>query len=143
GVDRRVARLGGDAGGVIDRQRHGVGGGAADAVAEDGLVLVTVLAGAGGEAQRGRGGAADGSPVAAVVGADVPLHGRRGDAVGRPPRRASVAGGGRRVGRLGGDAGGVIDRQRRGAGGGHAEAVVEDRLVQVAVLRGARGEAQR
>src|SRR5206468_4074443 len=108
-----------------------------DRVGELGAVLVAALAGHGGVAQRGRGGAGDVGPGAAAVGAALPLHGRGG----------AVVDGDDEGGGLAGDDGGVggvgdrLDGQRRGGAVHRAGGGSEGGAVLVAVLRDGRGEA--
>src|SRR5208282_417898 len=151
--DRCPPRIDGHIGGIVrdcrrivDRQRGGTGGGCADAVGEDRVVLIIILGGSGvADGQGGAGGTRNGSERIAAVGAHLPLHGGRGVAAGR--RRE-----GRRLPGIDGQAGGtgcdrlIVDRQRGGRGGGGTEAggVAEDRLVLRAVEPGGdAGDGQR
>src|SRR6516162_11473850 len=129
--------------------QDGVGGdGDAVGVGEDRPVVVAIHALVRDDGQRGAGGAGDVGVGQAAVGADLPLHRRRGEARGGRRERGGVALGHRDVARVEGHLrrGGGGHGQRGGAVGGGAEVRgtrvgVSDRVA--AQLQRGGGEAHR
>ena len=125
---------------LFDAQAGGRSGGRTEGVAEDRLVEVAVVGGAGREAVGGRGRAADGDIVRAVA-AHFPLHGRCGVSAGRRREGHCAACHDRLIGRIRGYRGRGLNGQGGRGGRGRTDTVAEDRLVLVAVLRGSCREA--
>src|SRR5207248_2103211 len=129
GGDRLATRLRRDGRRGLNGENRGVGRGAAHRIGEDGLVLIAAhRLGDVVERQRGRGGPADGGECTAAVGADLPLHRRRGIPTRCGRERRRVAGGDRRAVRLRGDGRGIVYGESRWVRRGAARGVGEHSL---------------